>query len=77
MIPYMDNKKEKTMKTYRVSFCYEEGMKLTVQANNAKEADKKAKELADLYAQSSYPKEYNFEFLYRDYSTSDVQEVVA
>ena len=29
------------MKTYRVSFCYEEGMKLTVQANNAKEADKK------------------------------------
>ena len=73
----MDNKKEKTMKTYRVSINFEEGVNVDVQANNAEEAEKKAIELAEFYAGSSYPKEYNSDSLRRDYFTSDVQEVVA
>ena len=62
------------MKTYKVSICLEEGVVVEVSAENAKDAEEKANELAANYGGSNYPTEYNHKCVHRDYFTQDVEE---
>ena len=63
------------MKTYRVAICFEEGVVVTVKANNEEEAESKADKLADDYGGTDYPTEYNPDCVHREWFTQNAEEV--
>jgi hypothetical protein len=63
------------MAKYKVAICYEEGVTVYVDAKNADDAEQKAYALAEDYAGSSYPQEYNHNCVHRDYFTQDATKV--
>jgi len=63
------------MKTFRVAICLEEGVVITIKANNEEEALKKAKEVGDEFGGSDYPEEYQGKHVHRDYFTQDATEM--
>jgi hypothetical protein len=63
------------MKTYNVGISFEEGVVVTVKADNIKDAEQLAGDLALHYGGTDYPEEYEPSHVHRDWFTHNVEEV--
>ena len=63
------------MPRYRVAVCLEEGIVIEVDAESGDDAQGKALKIADDYAGSRYPQEYNQNRVHRSFFTQDAKEI--
>ena len=63
------------MAKFRVAICFEEGVVIEVDANSVGEAEAKAEEIADYFAGSRYPEDYNPNRVHRSFYTQDGEEI--
>ena len=63
------------MPEYRVGVWLEECVQITIKADTAEEAEKRAHNLVDAMGGTDYPKEYSPDFSHRDYGIAGNNQI--
>ena len=63
------------MNKYKVSVCSEDGVVLIIEAKSKEDAQEQAQHIADNYAGSNYPNEYEPNTVHRDFFINEILDV--